>query len=560
MAGQSKAATAELYALAQEAGYHGPDSFKSLSEWVGKTKNAEQDLENVTGKLTVASANLATDVQNLAQAVNQDLNQAMAAAIVQAGGGQKAFDQFATAAITSHGNLDAMTGSASNLAQILISTIGNTGQAEAEFDAFAQKLGLTHQQAETLWLSVTGGARDLNDASPSVQKFANQIMAAGGNSKTTANDIETLAQAVADHGRKSQAAQGARAQLIKDLENAKVSAKDATTMVDGLTTSLGKIPHSELIKILMQGNGTYSIKQLTGQGLGIQGAPVGVAAPGAARGMFVATGTGPKADDVVIRASRGELIVPEDIVSSGAVDHLRGSIPGFADGGVTGSGSSTSVLSGAFGVQMDDKFRTTMEQAMVKALGGALKSAASTASAKAGPGGGTAAQNEALAKSMFPFAASQWQSFVNVEMAEAGFNQFAQNPSSGAYGMPQALPYTKMPKAAWPASAGGSSNPRAQLGWMFDYIQGRYGTPDAAWAHEMAYHWYANGGHMRPGEVGVVGDAGVEVIQAGQKGATVTPAGHVTHNTFNLEIHGSRPTNEEWHAIQLKLAAAVGSN
>jgi SLT domain-containing protein len=96
---------------------------------------------------------------------------------------------------------------------------------------------------------------------------------------------------------------------------------------------------------------------------------------------------------------------------------------------------------------------------------------------------------------------------------------------------------------------------------MFDYIQGRYGTPDAAWAHEQAYHWYANGGHMRPGEIGVVGENGPELVRAGQQGATVTTGAQVVnHNTFKLEFHGPRPTNEEWHAIQLKLAAAVGSN
>jgi SLT domain-containing protein len=127
--------------------------------------------------------------------------------------------------------------------------------------------------------------------------------------------------------------------------------------------------------------------------------------------------------------------------------------------------------------------------------------------------------------------------------------------------MPQALPFSKMPKAAWPPSAGGTANPRAQLGWMFDYIGGRYGTPDAAWAHEQAYHWYANGGHMRPGEIGVVGENGPELVRAGQQGATVTTGAQVVnHNTFKLEFHGPRPTNEEWHAIQLKLAAAVGSN
>ena len=77
--------------------------------------------------------------------------------------------------------------------------------------------------------------------------------------------------------------------------------------------------------------------------------------------------------------------------------------------------------------------------------------------------------------------------------------QYADNPSSGAYGIPQALPFTKMPKAAWPASAGGSSNPRAQIGWMIDYIASVYGNPISADNHELNFHWYDKGGMLPPG-------------------------------------------------------------
>lgn len=58
----------------------------------------------------------------------------------------------------------------------------------------------------------------------------------------------------------------------------------------------------------------------------------------AASGLYISAGTGPTADDVLIRASRGELVVPANMVKSGAVDHLRGQIPGFATGGQVGSG------------------------------------------------------------------------------------------------------------------------------------------------------------------------------------------------------------------------------
>ena len=118
----------------------------------------------------------------------------------------------------------------------------------------------------------------------------------------------------------------------------------------------------------------------------------------------------------------------------------------------------------------------------------------------AGPGGGNAAANEALAKSMMPSwsSGSEWANWQALWTQESGWNQFAQNPSSGAYGIPQALPFTKMPVAAWPPPAG-SSNPRAQIGWGIQYIQGRYGDPIGAEAHERAYNWYAGGGPLASG-------------------------------------------------------------
>ena len=62
----------------------------------------------------------------------------------------------------------------------------------------------------------------------------------------------------------------------------------------------------------------------------------------AASGMFVSQGTGPTADDQLILASKGELVVPTRLVRAGAVDHLRGQIPGFAGGGVVVSAHTPS--------------------------------------------------------------------------------------------------------------------------------------------------------------------------------------------------------------------------
>lgn len=69
---------------------------------------------------------------------------------------------------------------------------------------------------------------------------------------------------------------------------------------------------------------------------------------------------------------------------------------------------------------------------------------------------------------------------------ESHWNVYAHNTSSGAYGIPQALPGEKM------ASAGAdwATNPVTQITWGLGYISGRYDTPCGAWAHSEDKGWY----------------------------------------------------------------------
>ena len=62
----------------------------------------------------------------------------------------------------------------------------------------------------------------------------------------------------------------------------------------------------------------------------------------------------------------------------------------------------------------------------------------------------------------------------------------ASNPSTGAYGIPQALPGSKMASAGpdWQTSAA------TQIRWGLGYIESTYGSPCAAWSHEQADGWY----------------------------------------------------------------------
>lgn len=69
---------------------------------------------------------------------------------------------------------------------------------------------------------------------------------------------------------------------------------------------------------------------------------------------------------------------------------------------------------------------------------------------------------------------------------ESGWNPNAHNKSSGAHGIPQSLPASKM------ASEGDDyyTNGYTQIRWGLKYIAGRYGTPSAAWAHSESHNWY----------------------------------------------------------------------
>jgi hypothetical protein len=69
---------------------------------------------------------------------------------------------------------------------------------------------------------------------------------------------------------------------------------------------------------------------------------------------------------------------------------------------------------------------------------------------------------------------------------ESGWNPRARNPSSGAFGIPQALPAGKMSSAG----ADWATNPVTQIRWGLQYIADVYGSPCGAWAHSRATNWY----------------------------------------------------------------------
>jgi hypothetical protein len=82
--------------------------------------------------------------------------------------------------------------------------------------------------------------------------------------------------------------------------------------------------------------------------------------------------------------------------------------------------------------------------------------------------------------------AGQFGCLYSLWERESGWNMYAENPSSGAYGIPQSLPGSKM------ASAGSdwATDAATQIRWGLSYIRSVYGSPCGAWSHEESSGWY----------------------------------------------------------------------
>jgi hypothetical protein len=95
----------------------------------------------------------------------------------------------------------------------------------------------------------------------------------------------------------------------------------------------------------------------------------------------------------------------------------------------------------------------------------------------------------ALAMSLLPsygWSRDEFGCLDQLWIRESNWNPHAENPYSGAYGIPQALPASKMAQygADW------RTNPEAQIRWGLSYIERSYGSPCGAWGFWEAHSWY----------------------------------------------------------------------
>ena len=97
---------------------------------------------------------------------------------------------------------------------------------------------------------------------------------------------------------------------------------------------------------------------------------------------------------------------------------------------------------------------------------------------------GSYSEYQSYAKQYGNYDDTQMNCLINLWNKESGWNPNSYNKKSGACGIPQALPCSKISKSE------GSSDWKAQIRWGVKYINARYKTPCNAWNHFLKKHWY----------------------------------------------------------------------
>lgn len=435
---QSAATRAEMVSLAQEINPNITD-FQQLTKWLGNTKNPAKDLNKILSGLGVSIQNLAKDASTLYATLQNDLIKQFDEAKLKASGASQALSKLATDETTAGTSASKIHGDIATLAKDIL------------------KSGQNAQDAGTL------------------------ILAMGGHINLTGNTAAQKHQSLMN--------------LYEDFRQAGIGAQAAAKLVSILTGTLLKVPKNTTANVdaNFTASGGAAVKaEVKGQTWISHLVPAH-----GAQGMLV-PGTGNQ-DTVAAMLMPGEAVVPKHLVPYIAPWLGEQHVPGFAGGGLVGSlVSNVSPWGGQqeslWGGQSMQDFTTETVQAFWAAEKAAVAAAkAAIPGGVAGPGGGTAFTNEMLAYHLYHNQMSQaaWNAWNYVAMRESGWNQFARNPSSGAYGIAQALPPTKYPFAG---QAAGGSNPMAQITWMWNYMQSVYGGPLGAAAHEAAFNWYGQGG------------------------------------------------------------------
>jgi len=302
-------------------------------------------------------------------------------------------------------------------------------------------------------------------------------------------DMSTLANAILKTGDRSRATAIDRAQLIKDFEKSGLTAIQAQQAAIDFQGQIDKL-HGKTVKVDVTASGSGGIS-VGATGLQARIFKLAHLATGG-----VVPGGYSRADNHLALLRSGEgVLQPGAVAALGGPQFISqanarfGDVPvsHFAAGGVAGlppwvGGQEGSVLGGWAGQDV-----ASMLASVIAAL--KATAAASGSFTPGAPATGSAAAAQAFARSILP-AGWSWPDLRALWNRESGWNAYAVNPSSGAYGIPQALGH------GHPYNLGDYAN---QVRWGISYIAGRYGNSQNAWAHEVAFNWYDKGGMLPTG-------------------------------------------------------------
>ncbi|MET0956535.1 MAG: lytic transglycosylase domain-containing protein [Cryobacterium sp.] len=171
---------------------------------------------------------------------------------------------------------------------------------------------------------------------------------------------------------------------------------------------------------------------------------------------------------------------------SGATASPYFQVPGAASDRYQGQEAQSLLVAGSVAnTVVVDGFTVTVPEPEPEPVVIAPASSGSSAAAAATPDPGSAQAYAYGAVASRGWGEDQYSCLVSLWNKESGWRVNAANPS-GAYGIPQALPGSKMSSAGsdWETSAA------TQIEWGLGYISGRYGTPCGAWGHSVDVGWY----------------------------------------------------------------------
>lgn len=159
LTGGSKAAVAQVSALAQEAGGPATLSIKELARWSGNqgAAKAMADYYNQSNLAVTSTYNLNLDAQNLSKTLQADLIPSMVNSILHASGARQAMDKFASTAIQAHSDITKLYGPGKSLLDALVRSGVSPQSAKSMITGMLQYLKFTPEQIKQFWSGISKG-------------------------------------------------------------------------------------------------------------------------------------------------------------------------------------------------------------------------------------------------------------------------------------------------------------------------------------------------------------------------------------------------------------------